>query len=97
MTRRLVYWALAGFVVAWGWVMFGARPGFHANFGDWTIVQVTAPASIFGHHTPMTWFQFIVLNAAIYLAVGLGIEAGRGIFRMVSDSKGSAAVRKADL
>jgi hypothetical protein len=90
MTRRLVFWALTGFVVAWGWVMFGAGPGFGANFSRWIVVQVTAPASLVGQRMSMTWFQFMVLNAAIYGVLGLGIEAGRGIFRMLHDSEGSA-------
>jgi hypothetical protein len=81
MMRAIVYWALAGFVVAWGWVMFGARPGFHTNFGEWTIVAVTAPASILGHRMPETWYQFILLNAAVYAVVGLGFGAVLKIYR----------------
>jgi hypothetical protein len=83
MIRAVVYWALAGFVVAWGWVMFIARPGFHANFGNWVIVSVTAPASIVGRslNMPVTWLQFILLNAAMYAVVGLGIEGARRIYR----------------
>jgi hypothetical protein len=83
MIRAVVYWALAGFAVAWGWVMFGARPGFHANFGKWIIVSVTAPASILGRNmnVPVTWFQFILLNAAIYAVVGLAFGAVLKLYR----------------
>jgi hypothetical protein len=83
MVRTVVYWALAGFVVAWGWVMFGARQGFHANFGKWVIVSVTAPASIVGRsmNMPVTWYQFILLNAAMYAVAGLGFGAVLKIYR----------------
>jgi hypothetical protein len=76
MSRRIILWALAGFAVAGFWVIFLLMAPRGNNFGYWTIVSVTAPASLLRHH-PVTWYEFIMLNTAMYATVGLAFESFR--------------------
>ena len=73
MYRRIGLWALAGFAVACFWVIFSLMIPRGVNFGYWTIVSITAPASLL-RHRPVTWYEFIALNTAIYGMIGLAAE-----------------------
>jgi hypothetical protein len=83
MARRIGLWALAGLAVACFWVLFGFFLPRGVNFGMWPITSITAPASIIGRsaHFPVTWYEFILLNAALYSVVGLAIEPFRRLHR----------------
>jgi hypothetical protein len=76
MKRRIGFWGLAGFVVAYCWVV-GMIGGPGHNLGRWTIVAITAPASLLGRSMPLAYYWFVLLNAAIYALVGLTIELTR--------------------
>jgi hypothetical protein len=83
MKRRIGLWVLAGFAVACFWVIFSLVIPRGINFGYWPITSITAPASLL-RHRPVTWYQFIVFNAAIYGLVGLAVEPFR---RLVHSSR----------
>jgi hypothetical protein len=74
--RRIGLWVLAGFAVAFFWVIFFLFIPHDVNFGYWTITSITAPASLL-RHRPVTWYEFIFLNAAIYGLIGLAVEPFR--------------------
>lgn len=74
MTRNIGIWALIGFIVACCWAVIGIALGPSYNLGHSTLVLITAPASYFGRRAPLTFYWFILLNAAMYAVVGLGTE-----------------------
>lgn len=82
MARRMGLWALAGFAVACFWVIFGLFIPRGINFGMWPITSVTAPASIIGRMArfPVTWYEFILMNAALYCVAGIAVEPFRRPF-----------------
>lgn len=80
MGRRITFWALAGLAVACFWVIFSLLIPRGVNFGYWPIVSITAPASLL-RHRPVTWYQFIALNAAMYALAGLAVETLRYVLR----------------
>jgi len=73
MRRRIIFWALAGCAAACFWVIFSLAVPRGTQFGYWAITAITAPASLL-RHRPITWYEFIVLNAVAYGLVGLAIE-----------------------
>ncbi len=73
MCRRIGLWALAGLAIACFWVIFSLIVSRGVNFGHWTITAISAPASLL-RNRPVTWYEFILLNAAIYGLVGLAVE-----------------------
>lgn len=77
MKRRVALWALAGFAVACCWFIYSTATMPNPNLARWTIVAVTAPASLIGRAMPLAYYWFILLNAAIYATVGLVTELFR--------------------
>lgn len=77
MGRKIGIWALVGIIVACCWVVIGIVVGPSYNLGRSTLVLITAPASFLGRRVPLTFYWFILLNAATYPVVGLGIEVVR--------------------
>ena len=77
MMRRIGLWALIGLAVALVWFVVGLFTWPNYNLGRWTIVAVTAPASLLGRTMPLAYYWFILLNAAIYALVGLATEVLR--------------------
>lgn len=73
MYRRIRLWALAGLAVACFWVIFSLLVPRGVNFGYWAITSITAPASLL-RNRPVTWYEFVLLNTAIYGFVGLAVE-----------------------
>ncbi len=74
MKRRIGLWTLAGFAVACFWVVFGIATAPNYNLGRWTVVAITAPASLLGRAIPLAYYWFILLNAAAYALLGLATE-----------------------
>jgi len=74
MKPRIALWALAGFAVAFFWFIFGEFTWPDYNLGRSVIVAVTAPASLLGRTMPLTYYWFILLNAAVYLVAGVFAE-----------------------
>jgi len=77
MRRRISLWALAGFVVASFWVIFGMAIAPGHNLGRSTLVVMTAPASLVGRSVPLAFYWFMLLNAAAYALLGLATELFR--------------------
>lgn len=74
MKRRIGLWALSGFAVACCWVIYGLATGPNHNLGRWTVVAITAPASLLGRPIPLAYYWFILLNVATYALFGLATE-----------------------
>jgi hypothetical protein len=74
MFQRIGFWGLAGLGVACFWVTFGILAGPSFNVGAWTIAAITAPASLLARAIPLAYHSFALLNAAIYVVLGLGAE-----------------------
>jgi hypothetical protein len=80
MTRRISLWALAGFCVAFFWFIYSTATAPNPNLARWTIVGVTAPASLIGRTMPLAYYWFILLNAGMYALLGLTTELLRRPF-----------------
>jgi hypothetical protein len=72
--RNIGMWARIGIVVACSWVGIGIALGPSYNLGHSTLVSITAPASLLGRKVPLSVYWLILLNAAVYAVVGLGME-----------------------
>lgn len=88
MSRRVGFWALAGFAVALIWAgvfyLLGPSNGLYPGQGEvlqslghsvW--LPITAPVALLGRHHAITWYWSAVLNAAIYACIGLAVETIR--------------------
>ena len=74
MSGRIGLWMLIGLAVACLWVLIAAFLGPTYNPGHWTLVAVTAPASLLGRRMPLGALWFILLNGGMYAVVGSAIE-----------------------
>ncbi|HXA84750.1 MAG TPA: hypothetical protein VNZ47_06740 [Candidatus Dormibacteraeota bacterium] len=74
MTRRISLWALGGLTVACCWFIYSTATAPNPDLARWTIVAITAPASLLGRAMPLKYDWFILLNAAMYALVGLAAE-----------------------
>jgi hypothetical protein len=84
MTRRIALWAVCGLTVAFLWYLYFLRltwsayhggPAFEFSPTMETIVNITAPVRpLFGRTLAISWQWSLVLNAAIYACMGLGVE-----------------------
>jgi hypothetical protein len=77
MKRRISLWALLGAVVASFWVLFSIATAPNPGMTHWTVIAITAPASLLGQSMPLTYYAFILLNASCYALFGLATEALR--------------------
>ena len=77
MKRRIALWALLGAAVATFWVLFSIATTPNPSMTHWTVIAITAPASLLGHFIPLTYYAFILLNAAFYALFGLATETLR--------------------
>ncbi len=77
MNRRVGLWALIRFSVACSWVVIGLFTWPNYNLARSTVVAITAPAAFVGRATPLAFYWFILLNAAIYALFGFATEALR--------------------
>ena len=74
MNRRIGLWMLIGIMVASFWVVVGFLAGPTYNLGRFTLVAITAPASVLGHRMPLGVLGAILLNGCVYATLGLTIE-----------------------
>jgi hypothetical protein len=56
MKGRICLWALVGFAVAMFWFVIGLFTWPNYNLERWTIVAVTAPASLIGRTIPLAYY-----------------------------------------
>jgi hypothetical protein len=88
MRRRIGLWALCGCAVALIWALLfyifgpsnGEYPGQGAvlhYLGHTALLPVTVPVALLGRHYALTWYWSAVINAAIYVCIGLSVETIR--------------------
>jgi hypothetical protein len=78
MKQKIILWALAGFLVAGCWGLYGIIMGPLTNQNvNWTLAAITAPASLIGRAMPLKYYWFILLNGAAYTFFGLMAELMR--------------------
>ncbi len=81
MQRRITFWAIAGFGVAFSWMIFLAAAGpLPRNSPLWMLMDLTCPATIVGHSVPLMFYTALALNAATYALAGLIFELVRRSF-----------------
>ena len=74
MVLRVIVWAVVGIGVACGWMYYGITTGAGQNIGAWTVVAITAPATLIGREIPLAYSTIAFINGAIYAVIGLLIE-----------------------
>ncbi len=74
LALRIACWVLAGAAVTCFWVLFAVLAHPRPDWGHWTIVEITVPASLFWRHGPVSYYTVIFLNAVIYGLAGLALE-----------------------
>jgi hypothetical protein len=72
--ERIFLWVLIGATVACFWALFAVVIGPRFNLGHSTVVALTVPASWFWRSRPVTYYEVMLLNAAVYGLVGLALE-----------------------
>jgi hypothetical protein len=88
MSKRVGFWALAGFAVAliWAGVFYvlgpsnGLYPGqgeVLQSLGHSLLLRISIPVALLGRRFAITWYWSAVLNAAIYGCLGLVVETIR--------------------
>jgi hypothetical protein len=81
MKRRIAMWAIAGFLAAGFWAVFALAtfpPSTHERMRDiWPLISLTCPMAIAGMHHPISVYETLMANAAMYGLVGLIIESLR--------------------
>jgi len=86
MRTRIVYWALAGFLIAACWAVFlwATFPTFHSR-ELMNLARLTCPFSVVGehYHFPVSITQTLISNVVIYGLLGLVLEPFRHLGRQV--------------
>jgi len=81
--RKIVIWAIAGFLVASLWALYLAAtspsPLFLTQPIVWTLINVTCPAAFasFHFHFGIKLYWVLLANAATYGLFGLAVESLR--------------------
>ena len=77
MNRKIVGWAVAGFIVAALWTAAAKATGGWPNWSAiWLLVEITCPIALLRHH-PMSVYSVLFINAATYAALGFNVELFR--------------------
>ena len=74
MKRRISLWALIGSALASFWVLYGIATAPNPSLTHWSIITITAPASLLGRSMPLAYYTFILLNGCFYGLIGLATE-----------------------
>ena len=80
MKRRIVTWAIAGFLVAGFWALYAAAtfpsPLISAPPIVWTLINITCPIAFasFHFHFGIKLYWVLLANAATYGLFGLAVE-----------------------
>jgi len=83
MKRRIVIWAIAGFLVAGFWAFYAAAtfpsPLISAPPIVWTLINITCPIAFasFHFHFGIKLYWVLLANAATYGLFGLAVESLR--------------------
>jgi len=87
MKRRIVIWAIAGFLVAGLWALYSAAtfpsPMISAQLIVWTLVDISCPIAFasFHFHFGVQLYWVLLANAATYALLGVTVESLRQQFR----------------
>lgn len=80
MTRRILFWTLAGCLVAGLWALYAAAifPNQLLSAGPipWVLINVTCPVAFasFHFHFGIKLYSVVLANAATYALIGLIVE-----------------------
>ncbi len=74
MKRRISLWALIGSAVASFWVLYVIATAPNPSLMHWSVLAITAPASLLGRTMPLAYYTFILLNGCFYALIGLATE-----------------------
>ena len=86
MTRRILFWTVAGSLVAGLWAIYAAAtfPEQLISAGPllWTLINVTCPIAFASvhFHFGIKLYWVVVANAATYALIGLVVESLRQQF-----------------
>ena len=79
MKSRIAIWAATGFLIAGCWelfVMFSV-PFANQRMADvWLLAAITCPVTLI-RNLQVTWYAVLIANTAIYVLLGLTVEALR--------------------
>lgn len=89
MTRRILFWTIAGCLVAGLWAVYAAAifpQQLPASPIPWFLINVTCPVAFvsFHFHFGIKLYSVVLANAATYALVGLTVESLR---RQLSHAK----------
>ncbi|HEU5334337.1 MAG TPA: hypothetical protein VFU27_00160 [Terriglobales bacterium] len=80
MKRRIAVWALLGFLISAGWVLYSLSafpsPIGHIGSVTWNLAVVSQPIAFasFHFHFGIKFYWVVLVNAATYALVGLMVE-----------------------
>jgi hypothetical protein len=74
MIRRISLWMFAGIIVACCWFAASLLLGPTYPLRHFTILEITAPASLLGSRMPLGVGWFVLLNGAAYASLGFAGE-----------------------
>jgi hypothetical protein len=83
MKRKIVIWAIAGFLVAGLWALYLAAtlpsPLFSTQPIVWTLINITCPVAFasFHFHFGIKLYWVLLANAVTYGPFGLAVESLR--------------------
>lgn len=81
MTRTILFWTIAGSLVAGLWAIYAAAIFPKQLFGPglWTLINVTCPVAFasFHFHFGIKLYWVVLVNAATYALIGLVVESLR--------------------
>lgn len=80
MSRRIVVWAIAGFLVACCWAIYASATAPHTNerLRDlWPLAALTCPVVVTRSYFPLGLYLVLAANAATYVLVCLILETLR--------------------
>ena len=86
--QRICLWILIGATVSCFWTLVFVLTGPHHNISHWPIITISVPASLFGRNRPVTYYDAMFVNAAIYGLIGLALEP---LFRLRRQSPAQPA------
>jgi hypothetical protein len=73
--KRIGLWVLIGATVTCFWVLVMMLLGPHHDISHWPVLAITIPASVLlPRSRPVTYYEVMLLNAALYGLVGLALE-----------------------
>ncbi len=86
MKHRLAFWAIAGFLVAFFWVLLSLAIPLSSQPVLWRFAQLTCPVALFARFA-VKWYGVVLSNGLVYLMLGVVCE---GLLRLAGSHPASA-------